>query len=126
MDPILPDFNLATFEPGASIDNPYFPLPLGRILAYEAEEEEDDEDEINDDIDDIDDEEDDDIDENDDGINGDLETEEDSLPSESNQVIATFDTKNIQVGGTEVQAVVVRNVAWEPCLGVFRSYTHNL
>ena len=108
MDPILPDFDLATFEPGAIIDNPYFPLPLGRILSYEAEEDEEEEDDN-----DIEDMEDDDEDEDDDGINGDLETEEDSFPSESNQVIATFDTKNIQVGGTEVQAVVVRDVAWE-------------
>ena len=28
MTPILPDFEQATFEAGAVIDNPYFPLPL--------------------------------------------------------------------------------------------------
>jgi hypothetical protein len=31
---VLPDFHAATFEPGASIDNPYFPLERGTIRTY--------------------------------------------------------------------------------------------
>ena len=107
MTPILPDFDQATFEPGAVIDNPYFPLPLGRILSYEAEEEDEDND-----IEDMEEDEDN-TDNLDDESNGELEAEDDSFPSESNQVIVTFDNKNIQIGETKVQAVVVRDIAWE-------------
>ncbi|WP_215610252.1 calcium-binding protein [Leptothoe spongobia] len=39
MTTILPEFGTATFDPDAVIDNPYFPLPLGQILAYEAEDD---------------------------------------------------------------------------------------
>ncbi|MEO6435043.1 MAG: hypothetical protein ABIP55_04685, partial [Tepidisphaeraceae bacterium] len=33
---VLPDFSQATFTPGASIDNPYFPLVPGTTLHYSA------------------------------------------------------------------------------------------
>ncbi len=33
----LPNFNQATFKPGAPIDNPYFPLKPGTIYVYEGE-----------------------------------------------------------------------------------------
>src|SRR5262245_33495587 len=33
---ILPDIGAAEFEPGAPIDNPFFPLELGSILSYEG------------------------------------------------------------------------------------------
>jgi Ca2+-binding RTX toxin-like protein len=33
----LPDFDAATFEPNAPIDNPYFPLKPGTIYVYEGE-----------------------------------------------------------------------------------------
>jgi hypothetical protein len=32
--PVLPDFDAARFEPGAPIDNPFFPLVPGTILSY--------------------------------------------------------------------------------------------
>lgn len=35
--PILPEFDAAAFVPGASIDNPFFPLHPGQIRAYRAE-----------------------------------------------------------------------------------------
>lgn len=37
---LLPDFTQAEFEPNAPINNPYFPLTPGTILAYGASEEE--------------------------------------------------------------------------------------
>jgi hypothetical protein len=35
-EPIVPDFSPGNFEPGAPIDNPYFPLVPGTIFEYEA------------------------------------------------------------------------------------------
>ena len=35
---ILPDFDSARFVPGATIDNPYFPLIQGRVLSYQGAE----------------------------------------------------------------------------------------
>lgn len=33
-EPVLPDFSAATFEPGAAIDNPYFPLAPNTRYRY--------------------------------------------------------------------------------------------
>ncbi|MGB3508497.1 MAG: calcium-binding protein [Microcoleaceae cyanobacterium] len=107
----LPDFDQAEFEPGAAIDNPYFPLTPGTILAYGAEIE-DDEDEDDDDDDDDDEmmgEFDDDDDDDDEMTGEDDEDEDDDDFLESNQVIVTYDTKEI----SGVETVVVRDVAWD-------------
>jgi hypothetical protein len=38
-DPILPDFNAATFAPEAPINNPYFPLLDNRTRVYVSQED---------------------------------------------------------------------------------------
>ncbi len=42
MTTLLPDFNDATFEPGAVIDNEYFPLNPGNLYVYEGQEVDED------------------------------------------------------------------------------------
>ena len=37
--PLLPDFGSATFDTGQSIDNPYFPMPVGTTLVYTGSED---------------------------------------------------------------------------------------
>ena len=37
--PVLPDFGAARFEPGAAIDNPYFPVTPGVVRSYEGSDE---------------------------------------------------------------------------------------
>ncbi|NET40650.1 calcium-binding protein [Okeania sp. SIO2B3] len=101
----LPDFDQAEFQPGAAIDNSYFPLTPGTILAYGAEVEDDEMDD--DEMDDDEDDDEDDDDEDDDDEDDDDEDDDDFL--ESNQVIVTYDTKEIE----GVETVVVRDVAWD-------------
>ena len=35
--PVLPDFRAARFEPGAPVNNIYFPLPVGEVRTYQGE-----------------------------------------------------------------------------------------
>ena len=77
---ILPDFSQAIFQPGQALTNPFFPVGLGKIQAYEATE--------------------------------------DGEVSENNQVIGTYQTKEI----LGVQALVVRDVAWEDDILVEDTY----
>ena len=77
---ILPDFSQAIFQPGQALTNPFFPVGLGKIQAYEAI------------------------------LDGEV--------VENNQVIGTYQTKDI----LGIPSLVVRDVAWEDDILVEDTY----